>query len=354
MKEKRLTLRKKFFFTLLTGVLVIFVISVLGEVLIRNLYPQVLMGPRANYSEKYGIIWPKNEVIINELPGKWKFTYSTNEHHSRGKALSISNAYDKDNIVVLGDSYGFGQGVNDNEDFSSVLDQKLNGNYNIINLSVSGWALTQQIRRYYEFGQLYKPQIIILQFCENDPWGNLYFKVTEIENGKFIFKNSNNSANKLKRSLSNSFLQKSSLYSLARSLFSGSSFNKKLIGNASAKLETVDEDRKRIKDKRERFYSDLLDLFSKDLKNKGIQLLMIAPDREIDLYPIIKEKVSELDSLGILSYYETEAWFESGIDYSSPEGHHWGKKGHYKIGEKLSEIIGAKYSLLEHDINDDK
>ena len=344
MVKKELSLRRRVLFILLTGVFTVVIISVLGEVLVRNFYPQVIMGPRVKYSEKYGIIWPKNEVITNEMPGRWKFTYTTNEEHSRGKALRVSNVYDKDNIVVLGDSYSFGQGVNDNEEYPTVLDQKLNDRYNVINLSVSGWALTQQIRRYYEFGQLYNPKLVILQFCENDPWGNLYFKVTDIEDGRFVFHNSNSSANKLKRMLSNSFIQYSCLYSLGRSLFSGSFLNKKMLNNAMG--ETTKADRQSIKNKREKFYAELLDLFSKDLKTKGIPLLMIAPNREIDLFPGIKKEVTQLDSLGYLTYYETEDWFKDNIDYSSPEGHHWGTKGHYVIAEHLAEIIRSnKLSL---------
>ncbi len=349
MSENRLTFKKKFLFTLLTGVFVLLIISVLGELLIRNFYPQVIMGPRVNYSEKYGIIWPKNITVINQLPGEWRFTYTTNENHSRGEALSLSNRYDKKNIVVLGDSYAFGQGVNDNEEFASVLAQKLKEDYNIINLSVTGWALTQQIKRFYEFGQLYDPEIVILQFCENDPWGNLYFKVTEIEDGKFVFKNSSNSANKLKRSLSNSFLQYSCLYSLIRKLISGSFLNEKMIGNVIG--ENTDASKTSKINKREQFHSNLLELFAKDLKSKGIPLFLIAPHNEIDLYPDIERKVTELDSLNLLTYYETEDWFEEGIDYSSPEGHHWGTKGHNVIGEKLSEIIAVKYSLLEENVD---
>ncbi|RXQ97432.1 hypothetical protein EO244_00660 [Ancylomarina salipaludis] len=339
MDKKDLTLGRRILFILLTVFFVIIIISVLGEVLVRNFYPQVIMGPRVKYSEKYGIIWPKNQVITNEMPGRWKFTYTTNEEHSRGKVLGISNVYNKDNIVVLGDSYSFGQGVNDNEDYPTILDQKLQDRFNVVNLSVSGWALTQEIRRYYEFGQLYNPKLVILQFCENDPWGNLYFKVTDIEDGKFVFHNSNSSANKLKRLLSNSVIQYSCLYSLGRSLFSGSFLNKKMLNNAMG--ETTQEDRKRIKDNREKFYSDLLDLFSKDLKAKGVDLLMIAPNRELDLFPGIKRKVTELDSLGFLTYYETEDWFDANIDYSSPEGHRWGTKGHYVIGQHLAEIISS-------------
>jgi hypothetical protein len=341
MSENRLTLKKKIFFTLLTGVFIVLITSVLGELLIRNFYPQVLLGPRWSYSEKYHIVWPENEIITNEMPGEWKFTYTTNEYHSRGKVIGLSNAYEKANIVVLGDSYSFGQGVNDDEEYASVLSHKLKDDYNVINLSVSGWALTQEIRRYYELGQLYKPKLVILQFCENDPWGNTYFKVTKIENGKFVFQNSDNTAGKWKRVLSNSFLQKSSLYVVIRDLLKKTSLNKKIISNSVGEAKQGDKADKAIK--REVFYTDLLDLFAKDLRASGVSLIMIAPNREIDNFPLIKQKVVELDSLNLLNYYETEDWFEKGIDYSSPEGHHWGTKGHAVIGEELFDIINSEF-----------
>ncbi|MFT5749514.1 MAG: lysophospholipase L1-like esterase [Ancylomarina sp.] len=341
MSDNRLTLKKKIFFTLLTGVFILLITSVLGELLIRNFYPQVLLGPRWSYSEKYHIVWPKNRTIINEMPGKWKFIYTTNENYSRGKVIGLSNAYEKANIVVLGDSYSFGQGVNDNEEYASVLSHKLKDSFNVVNLSVSGWALTQEIRRYYELGQLYKPQLVILQFCENDPWGNTYFKVTGIENEKFVFKNSENSSGKWKRVLSDSFLQKSSLYALFTNLLRQSSFNKKSISNTVKETTNSNERDKKIK--REVIYADLLDLFAKDLSASGIPLIMIAPNREMDNFPLIKRKVEELDSLSHLNYYETEDWFMNGIDYSSPEGHHWGTKGHAVIGERLSDIITSEF-----------
>lgn len=345
MSENRLTLRKRFFFILLIGIFILLVTSVLGELLVRNFYPQVLLGPRWSYSEKYHIVWPENEIITNEIPGEWKFIYTTNEYHSRGKVIGLSNAYEKANIVVLGDSYSFGQGVNDNEEYASVLSHKLKDDFNVVNLSVSGWALTQEIRRYYELGQLYKPQLVILQFCENDPWGNTYFKVTDIENGKFVFKNSDNSSTRWKRALSNSFLQKSCLYVMIRDFLKNTSFNQRIVSNSVGETRGGIVRDKEIE--REVFYTNLLDLFVRDLNASGIPLIMIAPNREIDNFPLIKRKVEELDSLNLIKYHETEDWFEKGIDYSSPEGHHWGRKGHAVIGEKLSDIITREFLVIK-------
>ena len=60
------------------------------------------------------------------------------------------------------------------------MDSYLN-NYNVINLGGSGWGLTQEIKRFYEFGQLYHPKVIILQFDETDPKDNFNYKLVEVE-----------------------------------------------------------------------------------------------------------------------------------------------------------------------------
>ena len=147
--------------------------------------------------------------MINACPGRWEFTYTTNEYQYRGLPVPISNIYEKENIIVLGDSYSFGQGVNDGDEYPAIIDAQLKEDFNVINLSVGGWGLTQQIRRYYEFGQLYSPKIVLLQFCANDPHDNFKNMVTIIENGRFKFQNSNNTINFVKKFLSKKdFLKK--------------------------------------------------------------------------------------------------------------------------------------------------
>lgn len=107
--------------------------------------------------------------MIQELPGKWRFTYKINEYGYRGASVGISSKYFETNIVILGDSYSFGHGVQDGEEYAAVMNGILKEHYNVINLAVGGYGLTQEIRRYYAFGQLYQPRLVLLQFAENDP-----------------------------------------------------------------------------------------------------------------------------------------------------------------------------------------
>ena len=50
-----------------------------------------------------------------------------------------------------------------------VLQRGLKVSIDVINLSVAGYGLTQEIRRYYEFGQLFLPSYVILEFVKMTP-----------------------------------------------------------------------------------------------------------------------------------------------------------------------------------------
>lgn len=63
--------------------------------------------------------------MIQACPGKWKFTYTINEYQYRGRMIPISNSYEKENIIILGDSYSFGHGVNDREEYAAIMANKL-------------------------------------------------------------------------------------------------------------------------------------------------------------------------------------------------------------------------------------
>jgi len=335
--------KRKIIFSILLIIIVIVVTIAVGELLIRVFRPQQYMYPRWEFSAKYGSVLFGNCKMVETYPGRWKFTYTINDYQYRGRLIHVSNAYDKENIVILGDSYSFGSGVNDGDEYPALIANKLKNYYDVINLSVGGWGLTQQIRRYYEFGQLYSPKIVLLQFCVNDPSDNFRNMVTTVENGRFKFRNSNKIlVRKLaQKYLSKSIIQKSQLYNIikktAYDLVKGTAEKK-------GKLSYVQtQSHEKTISPEEQFYNELLELFAKDMNQKGIYLVMISVNGDLDKFPDIKSKVSDLSSTGLVDYYEVMPWFENVTDYSSPEGHLWGKKAHYILGEMLSKIIKTYY-----------
>lgn len=333
--------RKKLAFSIISvaiiGCLTLFVM----EIMVRLVAPVPSLYPRWEYSPEYGHRLYKNAVMTHETPGEWRFTYTINEYGYRGPAIPISNEYDKKNIVVLGDSNAFGQGVNDGEEFPQVLMQNLHGDYNVINLAVGGYGLTQQIRRYYEFGQLYQPSIVILQFAKNDPGDNFYNRVTAVENGKFAFKRIYRPEGGLKKYLSQSIIQKSQLYNFFRSVaFTWLKFMylKAVYGQNSVVLS------EKAPVAQQEFYDSLLETFARDLHNKGIRLIMISVYEDhgtaIDLFPLIKETAVQLNGQHYLDYIDISPWFEPRSQFPhSPEGHVWGKAAHNKLGHQLAQYI---------------
>lgn len=329
--EKR---RKRAFHLILLGIVI--VIPVIGaEIFLRIFLPQDYMVPRYQYSPLYGHVLPSSTVMFKAKPGRWRFTLTVNEYGYRGKAISISNLYDKKNIVVLGDSYSMGAGVNDGEEYPSVLSRELSDRYDVINLGVGGYGLTQQIRRYYEFGKLYDPDIVIIQFSPNDPDDNYFNRVATVEDGRFRFWPSEKSPAWLKDTLSNSVVQYSQLYNIFRQLFF-KSLRKRDIEQAAQASGAG----RRDGEERQRFYNELLGLFVKNLSASGIHVIYISVNGGLTKFALINETVLKLDEENYLNYVEVADWFVGIKDYGTPEGHRWGVKGHEIIGENLAKVIG--------------
>ena len=331
----------------------IIVLLIISELYLAIFNPQPYIYPRLSYSEKYRKIQPKNTKIVHCTP-PFKRYYTTNQYHHRGDIIPISNKYDKQNIVLLGDSFTFGIGVNDGEEYASILTDNLSANFNIINTGIGGWGLTQQIRRFYEFGQLYQPSIVILLFCGNDPDDNLKDKCTEIENGRFAFKDftkkDNRSLYRLNKLLSQSIIQKSNLYNvILRNLWPLIQENQIQENQTSIPEEKNKGALNSNKDKisfKEQLYNELLNLFAEDLYEKRIRFYFLSLNfytdntkfYQLDDYPYIKANVLRLDSLGIIHYIDINKWFTEEDFVESPVSH-YDKKWNRVLGDNLAKYI---------------
>ena len=330
-----------------------------AEVLLRFFYPQEYMSPRWRYSPEYGSVLDENVTMVQARPGRWKYTYWINQYGYRGPAVPVSDHYDRPNIVALGDSYTFGHGVADGEEYPAVIKKELEGRYNVINLGVGGWGLTQEIRRYYDFGARYRPRVAILQFSANDPTDDLVNDVTRREGDRLVFADKSREINVAKKYLSRSLVQRSQVYNLIRNRLypfleqamisrgqrslsaatAGEGENPPRGIPAAANPTRPDQGGTLVPPLPEKYYNDLLELFARDLSRQGIKLIMIAVNNQLDQFPFIKAKVMELNAEGALDYVEVAPWFAGVKDFGSPEGHFWGAKAHAIIGRGLAQHI---------------
>lgn len=332
------------FFLKALAVLVIAFIA--GEAFLFFLYPQVISCPRPERAPGYCFWLPDGATIVHQRHGKWKFTYTINEDRCRGRRVMVSNEYTEPNVVVLGDSYAMGIGVNDGEEFPAVLDDRLGSEYNVINTGCAGWGLTQEIRRYYEFGQLYSPAVVVLQFSGNDPGDNIAYRAATVENGRFAFHNAGGRGSWVARTLSQSRLvQHSQIYNLIKNTvvaFRNARLAKAMgadDGGAGVKTETARP--------YETYYNELLGLLAQDLQRRGVRLIMIDVCDQLATFPYIKAGVTDLRDRGLIEYYPTAEWLQDIRDPGSPEGHRWGVEAHRRVGERLADIIRSNTAAAQ-------
>jgi len=346
--NQEFTFWRKIKFLIVITIISIFAFILLGEFYFRVFNPQGYLFPKLSYSEKYRKIAPPNETMEHYVPPSRRY-YSTNEFGFRGKNIQISNKYPQKNIVLLGDSYTFGIGCNDGDEFASVLADDLSEDFNIINTGSNGWGLTQQIRVFYEFGQLYYPKFVVILFSNNDPNDNLKDNCTRIEDGRFVFENFNSGDNfslyRLNKSLSQSVIQKSHLYNALTKIV-WSSIKKSQVHKTEKDVQKVNQSNPDKVDIKEKLYIELLTLFANDLYEKETKLIFISVNRlsdngiysEVDKFPYIKDSLLELDSLGILDYININKWFEKEDMVKSPVGH-YGERWNSVFGNHLAEYI---------------
>lgn len=137
--------------------------------------------------------WRTKPGIQGGLTGRAKLTTNT-----KGIRSLKEYPYDKPpnttRIVLLGDSFTFGENVADEQTYAYLLEQTLE-NVEVINFGVHGWGHDQMLLSLEEEGVKYAPDIVLLGFIYDDSERNtLSFRdfakpVYRIEEGKLTLTN---------------------------------------------------------------------------------------------------------------------------------------------------------------------
>ena len=105
-------------------------------------------------------------------PGRWSLGPRTVTANSRGIRGGDEHAQEKPagvrRIVVIGDSFTFGEGVDDQDTFPSQLQARLGTGVEVINLGVHGYGHDQMLIRLREEGLRYAPDLVVLGYYADD------------------------------------------------------------------------------------------------------------------------------------------------------------------------------------------
>jgi lysophospholipase L1-like esterase len=305
----------------------------LGETLTWLLAPQAIRVPRSVWSQRYGLATLPGTRTVDVRRGVYRFEYTSNAQGFRGELVPPSLRDGRAHVVLLGDSYTFGYGVNDADVFGTLLAQELRATHVVANLGSPGFGLGQEIRLFHDLGAQHEPSVVVLQWCENDLGDDVRYPVTEIVDGRFEFRDvaRRSAVDWAKSLLSRSALQRSQLYALLRSrlydVVTGRQVSEaeRAAGQGAAALE--------------RRYAEKLALFAQQLAERGAALLFLPVHGELARHPELEASVGELERRGWLRRMPTEAWLDGLGDVGSPEGHAWGATAHRAIARELAEAI---------------
>lgn len=94
----------------------------------------------------------------------------------RGKEVSSLKSTDVQRVLVFGDSFVFGVGVDEENLLTShlerLLDHYLGGKHEVVNVGVSGYSTDQELILLQELGLKLLPDLVVLVVCDNDFAGN--------------------------------------------------------------------------------------------------------------------------------------------------------------------------------------
>lgn len=137
------------------------------------------------------IEFSENQKLVYELQPhlNMEFGHKTLRTNSRG--MRSDNEYSEDKpentmrIVGIGDSGMFGWGVEQGEDYMTVLGQNLNNRndgirYEVLNMGVPGYNTSLEVEAFIYKGLVFDPDIVVVGWCENDH--QLPFFMLEAEN----------------------------------------------------------------------------------------------------------------------------------------------------------------------------
>ena len=148
--------------------------ALLAEGLARAFFNEPIQ-PRFFVDSGYGVRGVKANIDTRHyVPGDYDVRVRTNSVGMRGRReYSVEPPPGVRRVLIVGDSMGFGFGVEDDEAVSAVLEKLLNARgdpvrWEVINQSVSGTGQAEQLVTYHTFGRNYRPNTVVLLYFGND------------------------------------------------------------------------------------------------------------------------------------------------------------------------------------------
>lgn len=135
----------------------------------------VIVGLYGQFHPQLHYTLKKNLRGVKQVyPGQLDYDVETNNQGFRGPDWDLSPG--RKNVVILGDSFGFGWGVQWDQTVGRILEkelQKRDAAYQVINLAMPAWDIDLIVRSFELYRDMLKPVAVVYVFCPNDLLGGM-------------------------------------------------------------------------------------------------------------------------------------------------------------------------------------
>ena len=151
------------------------------ELFLRWFIPQPLGPVQFAFDRDIGLIHVPNQTGFNYFPGVYDYQFTNDENGFRKTLNEAVPNFIQKKIMLLGDSFTYGKGVNDNEAFAWKWQEEiLKDSILIVNTGTEGRGTDRALRAYQFYKNEVQPDVVIYFAHDNDLEDNRrseYFKI---------------------------------------------------------------------------------------------------------------------------------------------------------------------------------
>lgn len=171
---------KKIIQVVFVNALVILFLFIILEICFRLFWRMKALEGEIYQGSKWKILRYELKPKLNTMYQGYRVI--TNSSGFRGREYSIQKPENVYRIVLLGDSVAFGRHLDANDTLAVKLEDLLNREcphktFEVLNFAVEGYNTQQELEVLKEKALLFNPDLLILNYCLNDPEApEFYFK----------------------------------------------------------------------------------------------------------------------------------------------------------------------------------
>jgi hypothetical protein len=145
-------------------VVTVAVLLVAAEITLRFVYHPEFLGTVIRYDSLLGwSLQPNSSLVSVDAQRDFRYRIDVNHVGLRDREITVEKPDGIHRVLVLGDSFAFGLGLEFGDRFSDLLGSSLGDGVEVINAGVPGWGTDREML-FYQPRPSFAPDVVVLTF----------------------------------------------------------------------------------------------------------------------------------------------------------------------------------------------